>query len=142
MSVYAGYAKQWQPWYVFAGMIDNYAVVPPSVSEVIAATLPTLELLLGLAPITGVYRKTSSAAAVVMLLPFFALMVWAYARAMKIDCGCFGPDQSPGAAHYSPRRLARGSFRVAHASVVALGRKPSRRSGRAGGGNSDPRAGA
>ena len=94
--LYAGYAKLRQPWYVFAGMIDNYGVVSPSVSEVTARVLPPLEVVLGVALLAGVYRKVSSAAAVFFLLPFFALMLWAYARGMKIDCGCFGPGQTLG----------------------------------------------
>mgnify|MGYP000358806103 CR=1 FL=1 len=113
--VYAGYAKLRQPWYVFAGMIDNYGVVPPSVSEVIARTLPSLEILLGLALLTGVCRKISSAAAVIILLPFFALMVWAYARGMKIDCGCFGPGQTLG-----PRTILRDAALVAASAWLML----------------------
>lgn len=113
--VYAGYVKLRQPWYVFAGMIDNYGVVPPSVSELIARILPAFELMLGLVLIAGVCRKTSSAAAVFMLLPFFALMVWAYARGMKIDCGCFGPGQTLG-----PRTILRDAALVAASAWLML----------------------
>lgn len=113
--VYAGYVKLRQPWYVFAGMIDNYGVVPPSVSEVIARVLPALELLLGLALITGVCPKTSSAAAVFVLLPFFALMVWAYGRGMNIDCGCFGPGQALG-----PRTILRDAALLAASAWLML----------------------
>ena len=106
--LYAGYVKLRQPWYVFAGMIDNYGVVSPSVSEVIARVLPPLEVVLGVALLAGLYRKTSSAAAIVLLFPFFALMVWAYAKGMKIDCGCFGPGQILG-----PRTILRDGVLVA-----------------------------
>jgi uncharacterized membrane protein YphA (DoxX/SURF4 family) len=106
--LYAGYAKLRQPWYVFAGMIDNYGVVAPSVSEMIARALPPLEVVLGVALLAGLYRKTTSAAGVVLLFPFFALMLWAYARGMKIDCGCFGPGQMLG-----PRTLLRDGVLLA-----------------------------
>ena len=106
--LYAGYAKLRQPWYVFAGMIDNYGVVAPSVSEMIARVLPPLEVVLGVALLGGLYRRTSSAAAVALLFPFFALMVWAYAKGMKIDCGCFGPGQMLG-----PRTILRDGALVA-----------------------------
>lgn len=106
--LYAGYVKLRQPWYVFAGMIDNYGVVSPSISEVIARVLPPLEVVLGVALLAGLYRKTSSAAAIVLLIPFFALMVWAYAKGMKIDCGCFGPGQILG-----PRTILRDGVLVA-----------------------------
>ena len=106
--VYAGYAKLRQPWYVFAGMIDNYGVVAPSVSEVIARVLPPLEVVLGVLLLAGLYRRISSAATVVFLFPFFALMVWAYAKGMKIDCGCFGPGQMLG-----PRTILRDAVLLA-----------------------------
>lgn len=106
--LYAGYVKLRQPWYVFAGMIDNYGVVAPSVSEMIARVLPPLEVVLGVALLAGLYRKISSAAAIILLFPFFALMVWAYAKGMKIDCGCFGPGQMLG-----PRTILRDGVLVA-----------------------------
>ncbi|MCZ2078593.1 MAG: DoxX family membrane protein [Bryobacterales bacterium] len=113
--LYAGYVKLRQPWYVFAGMIDNYGVVAPSVSEVIARVLPPLEVVLGVALLAGLYRKISSAAAVVFLVPFFGLMLWAYARGMEIDCGCFGSGQTLG-----PRTLFRDGVLVAAAIWLAF----------------------
>lgn len=113
--LYAGYVKLRQPWYVFAGMIDNYGVVAPSVSEIIARVLPPLEVVLGVALLAGLYRKTSSAAAILLLLPFFALMVWAYAKGMKIDCGCFGPGQMLG-----PRTILRDGLLVAASICFAV----------------------
>lgn len=113
--LYAGYVKLRQPWYVFAGMIDNYGVVAPSVSEVTARVLPPLEVVLGVALLAGLYRKISSAAAVVFLVPFFGLMLWAYARGMEIDCGCFGPGQTLG-----PRTLFRDGVLVAAAIWLAF----------------------
>jgi uncharacterized membrane protein YphA (DoxX/SURF4 family) len=113
--LYAGYVKLRQPWYVFAGMIDNYGVVAPSVSEAIARVLPPLEVVLGVALLAGLYRKISSAAAIVLLVPFFALMVWAYAKGMKIDCGCFGPGQMLG-----PRTILRDGLLVAASAWFAF----------------------
>lgn len=94
--LYAGYIKMRQPWYVFAGMIDNYGVVPPSVSEWTARVLPPIEVALGVVLVSGLWRKISSAMAVALLAPFFALMLWAYLKGMKIDCGCFGPGETLG----------------------------------------------
>lgn len=113
--LYAGYIKLRQPWYVFAGMIDNYGVVAPSVSEMIARVLPPLEVVLGVALLAGIYRKISSAAAIILLFPFFALMVWAYAKGMKIDCGCFGPGQMLG-----PRTILRDGVLVAASVWLAF----------------------
>ena len=113
--LYAGYVKLRQPWYVFAGMIDNYGVVAPSVSEWTARILPTVEMALGLVLLTGLYRKTASAAAVALLLPFFALMLWAYLKGMEIDCGCFGPGETLG-----PKTLFRDGVLLAAAIYLGL----------------------
>jgi len=56
----------------------------------VARALPWAELLIGLALMAGRWLRVSGAAASLLLLVFFALMVRAYAKGMQIDCGCFG----------------------------------------------------
>jgi len=56
----------------------------------VARTLPWAELLIGLALMAGRWLKVSTAAASLLLLGFFVLMVRTYAKGMRIDCGCFG----------------------------------------------------
>ncbi len=113
--LYAGYVKLRQPWYIFAGMIDNYSVVPPSVSEALARTLPSVELVLGVVLLAGWCRRISSLAAATLLSAFFALMLSGYARGLEIDCGCFGAGETVG-----PRTLLRDGALVAGSLFLAI----------------------
>ena len=100
--VYAAWTKLRQPWALFAMSIDAYRVLPYWAVLVVARTLPWAELAIGLALMAGIWLRVSSAAASLLLLVFFALMLRAYAGGMHIDCGCFGPGDT-----ISARTLAR-----------------------------------
>jgi uncharacterized membrane protein YphA (DoxX/SURF4 family) len=92
--VYAAWIKLRDPWFLFAQSIDSYQVLPLWAVELVARTLPWAELLIGLLLIAGLWRRISTAAASLLLLVFFALMVRAYAKGMEIACGCFGPGEA------------------------------------------------
>jgi uncharacterized membrane protein YphA (DoxX/SURF4 family) len=100
--VYAAWTKLREPWELFAMSIDAYKVLPDWAVLVVARTLPWAEMLIGLALMAGRWLRLSAAAASLLLLVFFALMVRAYAKGMQIDCGCFG-----GGDTISLRTLAR-----------------------------------
>jgi uncharacterized membrane protein YphA (DoxX/SURF4 family) len=99
---YAAWTKLRQPWELFAMSIDAYKVLPYGAVLVVARTLPWAELLIGLLLMAGRWLRVSTAAASLLLLVFFGLMVRAYAKGMQIDCGCFGLGDA-----ISPRTLAR-----------------------------------
>ena len=92
--VYAAWTKLREPWELFAMSIDAYKVLPYWAVLVVARTLPWAEMLIGLALMAGRWLRVSAAAASLLLLVFFALMVRAYAKGMQIDCGCFGPGDA------------------------------------------------
>ena len=100
--VYAAWTKLREPWELFAMSIDAYKVLPYWAVLVVARTLPWAEMLIGLALMAGRWLRLSAAAASLLLLVFFGLMVRAYAKGMQIDCGCFG-----GGDTISVRTLAR-----------------------------------
>jgi uncharacterized membrane protein YphA (DoxX/SURF4 family) len=100
--VYAAWTKLREPWELFAMSIDAYKVLPDWAVLVVARTLPWAEMLIGLALMAGRWLRVSAAAASLLLLVFFGLMVRAYAKGMQIDCGCFG-----GGDTISLRTLAR-----------------------------------
>jgi uncharacterized membrane protein YphA (DoxX/SURF4 family) len=100
--VYAAWTKLREPWELFAMSIDAYKVLPYWAVLVVARTLPWAEMLIGLALMAGRWLRLSAAAASLLLLVFFALMVRAYVKGMQIDCGCFG-----GGDTISVRTLAR-----------------------------------
>jgi len=100
--VYAAWTKLREPWELFAMSIDAYKVLPYWAVVAEARTLPWAEMLIGLALMAGRWLRLSAAAASLLLLVFFGLMVRAYAKGMQIDCGCFG-----GGDAISPRTLVR-----------------------------------
>ena len=100
--VYAAWTKLRQPWELFAMSIDAYKVLPYGAVLAVARTLPWAELLIGLLLMAGRWLRVSAAAASLLLLVFFGLMVRAYAKGMQIDCGCFGLGDA-----ISARTLAR-----------------------------------
>lgn len=88
--VYAAYVKLKEPWELFALAINGYKLLPLKMVEMVARTLPWVELVAGLMLISGIGLRIGASVASLLLIVFFALMVRAYAKGMEIDCGCFG----------------------------------------------------
>ena len=65
-------------------------VLPLTLVELVARTLPWVELAVGIGLIAGIWLRLSAAATSLLLVVFFALMVRAFAKGMQINCGCFG----------------------------------------------------
>ena len=92
--VYAAWVKLRLPWQLFAMSIDSYQLLPTSMVELLARTLPWFELLLGVVLITGRWLRTTSAVASLLLLMFFSLIARAALKGQEISCGCFGPGET------------------------------------------------
>jgi uncharacterized membrane protein YphA (DoxX/SURF4 family) len=73
----------------FAHMIYNYRIVPASLVNLMALTMPWLELLTGLALIIGVWKRAALALIGAMLVVFIIAIGINLARGNAIDCGCF-----------------------------------------------------
>ena len=73
----------------FAHMIYNYKLVPNALLNIMALTMPWLELLVGLALIFGIWRDTANALVAAMLVMFIVAISINLARGNAIDCGCF-----------------------------------------------------
>jgi putative oxidoreductase len=91
--LYAAYLKLHSPWYIFAASIDAYRMLPPWAVEFIARTLPWFELVLGLVLLTGYKLRWVAMVSGIILLAFWVSMLWAFAKGLGIDCGCFGPGE-------------------------------------------------
>lgn len=72
----------------FAKAIKNYDMLPVQLINIIAITLPYIELFAGLFLIFGFYKKGSSAILGLTLVVFIIALTSAYARGLNIDCGC------------------------------------------------------
>lgn len=78
----------------FAVSIRNYMIVPVSMSNLLALTLPWVELGAGLMLIAGTLVKPSALLTTGMLAVFLIAVVHAYAIGLDIDCGCFASSST------------------------------------------------
>ena len=88
--VYAAWVKLKDPWELYALAINSYEVLPLWAVELVARTLPWLELAVGVGLVTGILLRVWSTLTSALLLLFFSLMVRAFSKGMQINCGCFG----------------------------------------------------
>lgn len=85
----------------FAKMIYNYQILPLAFINLMAISLPWIELLCGLALITWFFRRGSAAIVSVLLVVFMVAIAIAMAKGLNIECGCFsvsGKGRNVGAA--------------------------------------------
>jgi putative oxidoreductase len=81
----------------FAVSIRNYMIVPPSWSNILALTLPWIEIGAGVFLILGIQTKPATLLTTGMLAVFLAALIYAYSIGLDIDCGCFSSaDSSSG----------------------------------------------
>lgn len=73
----------------FAHMVYNYKMLPGPLVNAMALVLPWAELLMGVALIAGIWRKTAAALVGVLLVVFIAAISFNLLRGNAIDCGCF-----------------------------------------------------
>ena len=73
----------------FAHMIYNYRIVPAGLLNLMALTMPWIELLCGLALILGIWRGTARTIIGALLVTFILAIGINLARGNAIECGCF-----------------------------------------------------
>jgi putative oxidoreductase len=87
--IFAAISKAAEPE-AFAKAIYNYKLLPLFLINILAITLPWIELSAGLLLVFGVSVKENSAILSGMLLVFIIAIAISLARGLNIDCGCFG----------------------------------------------------
>jgi putative oxidoreductase len=87
--IYAGAIKAFDPM-GFTNDIDNYKTVPWTIGVGLAFYLPWLEILCGLALVTGVLYRGGLSILVALIGIFIAATIAAKIRGLDITCGCFG----------------------------------------------------
>ena len=78
----------------FAREIHNYRAVPLSAENVLAMTIPWIELVAGLALFLNVFPRGATLTLGGLLLVFFVLILSAIVRGLDIECGCFGTSDA------------------------------------------------
>jgi uncharacterized membrane protein YphA (DoxX/SURF4 family) len=87
--VAAGALKIWDPT-AFAADIGNYRLLPHEAINLLAITLPWIEVAAGLLLILGIWKRASALTITVLMIVFLAAIGQALARGLDIRCGCFG----------------------------------------------------
>jgi putative oxidoreductase len=74
----------------FAGDIGNYQILQHNLVNLLAITLPWIEVVAGLLLITGPWKRASALAIAFMLVVFLIAISSAMHRGLNINCGCTG----------------------------------------------------
>jgi uncharacterized membrane protein YphA (DoxX/SURF4 family) len=81
----------------FAQQVESYKIISPEASQVVAHTLPFVEIALGLLLFIGWRLRIWATAVTVIMLGFLVVVTRAYLLHMDINCGCFGtPEKLTG----------------------------------------------
>lgn len=100
--------------------VKAYQLLPSAVAELVGAALPLVEIGLGLLLLLGMATRLAAAVSALLLAAFTAGIASAWARGLRIDCGCFGgggelaADQTPSYGF----ELGRDLFLLAAAGVL------------------------
>jgi uncharacterized membrane protein YphA (DoxX/SURF4 family) len=97
--VYASLDKIWSPA-AFARIVYQWQVVGPVPSNLVAVTLPWVELLAGLLLLLGVWRREAALVVALLLVVFLAAAGSVMARGIDVEnCGCVSvATAEPGSA--------------------------------------------
>lgn len=84
-----------------------YQVLPHDLAALVGYALPTIEIVLGLLLVLGLFTRTAAVLTSLLLVVFVAGISQAWARGLTIDCGCFGGGGTvaAGETSYLPRIL-------------------------------------
>ena len=89
--VYASRFKIVDP-YDIAINIATYQMLPDCLVNVLAITLPWLELVTGVLVIAGAFSRESSLTIGAMLVMFIIAILVAMSKDLQISCGCFASE--------------------------------------------------
>ncbi|GAA0931425.1 MauE/DoxX family redox-associated membrane protein [Pseudonocardia zijingensis] len=70
--------------------VRAYRLLPETAAQVVGAGLPLVELLLGVLLVAGAGVRAAAVVSAVLMLGFVVGIASAWARGLRIDCGCFG----------------------------------------------------
>jgi uncharacterized membrane protein YphA (DoxX/SURF4 family) len=107
----------------FAGSVHNFRlepVVPMVLTNVLAMTIPWVELIAGLALLCGVRPRAGAVVYTVLLSVFTIGVIAAMARGLSFDCGCFG---KASAGPVGAKKLAENLALITVGVIAAIERR-------------------
>lgn len=94
LFVFSGFVKAIDPWGTLYKFNDYFVALGldglTSISLAAAAAVAVVELMLGVAVLTGAFRRMAPALLVLLMLVFTPLTLWLAVTDAVPDCGCFG----------------------------------------------------
>lgn len=70
--------------------VKAYELLPDSVATVVGHGLPILEIVVGVLLVVGLLTRAAGVVSALLMLAFVIGIASAWARGLRIDCGCFG----------------------------------------------------
>ncbi|UCD71350.1 MAG: DoxX family membrane protein [Syntrophobacterales bacterium] len=86
--IYASMDKLLHPS-AFAVAVYNYKILPGSLINLVAITLPWVELICGILLLIGLFPRATALILSILLLLFFSALSISLYRGIDISCGCF-----------------------------------------------------
>jgi uncharacterized membrane protein YphA (DoxX/SURF4 family) len=101
--------------------VRAYRLLPEAVAQVVGPSLPLLEVLLGVLLLVGLGVRACALVSSVLMAAYMTAIASAWARGLRIDCGCFGSggDLAAGASPTYGTELLRDSALLLVALLVA-----------------------
>jgi cobalt-zinc-cadmium efflux system protein len=96
--LYASYDKILHPQ-AFAQAVYNYQILPDVAVNLVALTLPVLELFLGMCLLSGIWLPGATLLSTLLLSVFIGALVFNQIRGLDIHCGCFSTETDGGPAN-------------------------------------------
>lgn len=101
--------------------VRAYQTLPESVVPSVGYALPALEVAVGVLLIAGLGLRVVAAVSVLLLVAFVVGIASAWARGLRIECGCFGGGgQAANATAAYPWEIARDTVLAALSALLAV----------------------
>ncbi|TFG95165.1 MAG: DoxX family membrane protein [Calditrichales bacterium] len=91
--IFASWGKILSPAY-FAVAVENYGLIPASLTNLVAVILPWLELYCGVLLVSGLWYRSAAAIIAFLNIIFIFAILYAIISGLAIDCGCFGGGET------------------------------------------------
>ncbi|GAA1514889.1 DoxX family membrane protein [Sphaerisporangium rubeum] len=77
--------------------VKAYELLPEQVATAVGYGLPIVEIVVGVLLVIGLLTRAAGAVSALLMLAFVVGIASAWARGLRIDCGCFGGGGQLGA---------------------------------------------